>query len=196
MAEVEDYADFGSHFLDSLLEVQMTVEDGELEVPPEKEDQPVENPYTDFPPIPTFDLQSDVFRNHRAVALSLQLAPMLTIHYKDIMSANVLQPPPLIASGNYIQTTIPSQIISSSVQQIMARPVVKTVVSSTPKIVSTTSLAKDPIPEINLKTEFTNRLFRNEYVKVFVTGDPPRDIAAFQTDEIEYYNVHFRSKSF
>lgn len=169
MAEVEDYADFGSHFLDSMLEVEMTVEDGEVNVPQPEDPLGNENAAFELPSTPTFDLQSEsfgsyntIYRNPMAAGSAIQPSgPMLTIHSRDIMSSNVLSNPQMMQGGKLVAQKIitpgkvvtapkliagTNNLVSPTFQQVLSKPnakpaiAIKTPTSSAPKIINASGI--------------------------------------------------------
>ncbi|KAL0267996.1 UNVERIFIED_CONTAM: hypothetical protein PYX00_010098 [Menopon gallinae] len=187
MANVEEYGDFGSHFLDSMLEVEMTEEDGEVKIP-QADDAASNN--RDLPPCPMFDLESETYKDLYRNAM--------------VQQANVLRPVPAASvPGNAIAVPVPSSPMivihsnmlkgnSVSLKSNSIATAVQTVITSSKSPILESSLTKTDEPQESI-LGILQKIFKPEYVKsVFTKQEPPNDISKIGPEEEKFYESAFK----
>lgn len=195
MADVEEEGEFGSHFLDSMLEIEMTEVDGEVDIL-KNESPHIENSRV-LPPIPTFDLQSQtlLYRNTYRNSLGhprLPNPPVVTSTVPKVFplvsSVPVLKPSPMLTI--YSKNLLPPQnspVVTKSnpsVQKFCSKSNIKNPL----KIHKSTAVSEQMV-----RTKFLKQVFRAEYIKnVFIKKDEPSDISQFGKEEMEFYKTCFK----
>lgn len=194
MVDSEEYTDFSSQFLDSILEVEMKEDDIEIDIP--KNEETIVSSRK-LPPIPTFDLQMQTF-NYRNAGNSL-LIP------KEIPNTTLKIPVPeansvVVTSGNKCLAAVSENV--KEVLPVQMYPVNTTENNFLSSCVAP-KLKTNIIPSVDvnsssytdkiLMTKFLKKLFKPEYTKhVFVQKDNPNDALKLKKEEMDFYKACFK----
>lgn len=187
MANVEEYGDFGSHFLDSMLEVEMTEEDGEVKIPQTEESA---SSNRDLPPCPMFDLESETYKDLYRNAVVQQTNVLRPVPAPSVPGNSIAVP--VVPSSSMI-VIHPNMLKGNSVS-LKSNTIanVQTVITSSKTPILESSLSKTEEPQ-EAVVGILQKIFKPEYVEsVFTKQEAPHDVSKVGPEEEKFFESAFK----